>query len=190
MAPSYRSGPGVTTPRDSLIISEGRLLLLLATVLLTTEVRAAPQTVRLEVVSAWRPEGLRIVVETVWLGESRSLELRDNGVPPDKLVGDGVWSGEWTGEAVRMLPIQVFVATGEGERIEVSAAIEPITVASDRLVWALSNDPTPRARRVAAALPPRSFEMAEATGVAATLGWIGLVLAYVGWLVKRGGKPS
>lgn len=154
---------------------------------------AATQTVRLEVASDWHPPGLRIEAETVWLGEARRVELRDDGTAPGDAPEDGVWVAEWAGDAVRLLPVRLFVAAEGVERVEVAASVEALATPEDRIVWVLGHDGEPYARRAAAALRPREHQMAEATSLAAGFGWVGLLLVYVGWLSRRmpatGGKP-
>ena len=53
------------------------------------------KSIQFEVVA----ESDALVVETTWLGEERSLELTEGPT--------GVWTGEWTGEEVRFLPISI-----------------------------------------------------------------------------------
>jgi hypothetical protein len=141
---------------------------------------AGTQAVRVEVV-AGRPDA-RIGVETTWMGEDRALALKDDGSTPGDLPGDGIFVGEWTGEAVRVLPVRLTVGDAE-----VAAFYEPLAAERDRLVYAVDWTTPPRARRVAAALPPKTLDAANAAAAAAGIGWVGLVMAYVGWLVKRSG---
>lgn len=147
------------------------------------------QEVRLEVVAGCRPQGLEIEAETQWLGEARALTLRDDGSVAGDRAGDGVYAGVWTGNTVRTLPLRLYVTTDDVARTEVSASAEHVAMGSDRLVWALDCDPVLRARRVALALPGRLVDMAESTGLGATLGWFGLVLTYVAWLVQPRREP-
>ncbi len=150
----------------------------------------ALQKVRVEVVGGVEGESVRIYADTTWLGEDRSLALTDDGSTPGDTPHDGVVSGEWTGAPVRVLPIRLTYAPsgadGEEEtRVDIAAFLEPVDVSEDRLVYAIDWGAPPTARRVAAALPPRAMNVADTAGVAAALGWTGLVLAYVAWLVRR-----
>ncbi len=152
------------------------------------------QLVRLEVAVDCPGQTVKVEAEAQWLGEARLLKLADDGSVPGDRPRDGVHSGVWTGDAVRTLPLQLFATVGDGARTEVVAAPEHIALGTDRLVWALDCSPALRARRVALALPGRMVDMAESTGLAATLGWFGLVLTYVAWLAQprrpvAGGGP-
>lgn len=143
-----------------------------------------PQQVHLAVAAGCHPEGLRIEAEAQWLDETRRLILLDDGSVPGDRPGDRVYAGVWTGEVVRTLPVRLYVSADAIELTEVAASAETVALGSDRLVWALECEPALRARRVAAAMPVRSMEMAETTGVAATLAWVGLALTYVAWLLQ------
>lgn len=143
----------------------------------------ASQTVRIEVVVGDARPDARVLVETTWMGEDRSLELRDDGALAGDQPADGVLVGELSGEAVRVLPVRVIV-DGD-ERVEAGAWFEPLAADHDRLVYAIEWTTPPRARRVAAAVPPRAMTAADTAGTAAAIGWAGLVLAYVGWLVGK-----
>lgn len=173
---------GGAAPGGSIL--HGTLQIVIAPLLAVAAWAAPPQVVRLEVASAWRLSAVE--VETVWLGEARTLALTDDGRVDGDLPGDGVWVGEWTGEAVRLLPVRVYVTGAEGARVEVSGSVEPLAFPHDRLVWVLEqNGDTLTARRAAAALPSRPLEVAETAFAAAGFGWAGLLLLYVGWLVRR-----
>ena len=149
-----------------------------------------PQEVRLEVVAECQPNNLAIEVTTQWLGEARTMTLRDDGVLPEDRARDGVYVGVWTGETARSLPLRLSISATDVAPTEVSASTETVAVGRDRIVWALECEPQWRARRVAAALPSRSLEMVEATGVAATLSWLGLILAYLAWLLQGQRAPA
>ncbi|MFZ5480246.1 MAG: hypothetical protein ACOZNI_26010 [Myxococcota bacterium] len=145
------------------------------------------QTVRVEVATDWRPQNLRVYAETTWLGEDRKLELKNDGTVAGDVAMDNIFVGVWTGEPVRELAIRIVAEAQDVPRAEAGAGIEPVALGEDRVVYAMSlNDKgKPVARRVAAALPGPAQEMVEPTMIAATLGWVALAFAYVGWLVHR-----
>ena len=149
---------------------------------------AAPaQVVRLELVAADRPAGLVVTAETTWLGEERRLLLKDDGLPPDERPEDGVFTGEWSGEAPRQLALRLY-AEGPGRpRAQIAASNETLALGEDRLVWVLDG---PRARRTAAALPGRTMDIAEAAGVAASVGWMVLAFVFVAFLILQSGREG
>ncbi len=142
------------------------------------------QTVQMQVVTEWRPENLRIEAEAVWLGETRTVALRDDGRPPDTLAGDGVWAASLNGAVVKLLPLRLYIVGDGVPRTEVSATVEALSAPTDRLVWVLTGNP-PQVRRVPVALPTRPMGLAGLASVAAGFGWIGVLLLYVGWLLQR-----
>lgn len=150
----------------------------------------ASQSVRLEVATARGFPGLSIAAHTTWLGEERSVTLRDDGQLPGDVPGDGLYVGHWQGEPVRVLAIRLIVSSDAHEPFEAYGGLERVFQPQDRLSWALDLDETPSARRVAAPLQARPMEARELSGVAASLGWACLAFLYVGWLVGRGRSPS
>jgi|GEM_PF-1963102 len=143
------------------------------------------QGVRLEVATARGFPGLRIHAHTTWLGEARSLELRDDGQQPGDVAGDGLYVGAWRGAPVRVLPIRLVVASDAHPEFEAYGGLERVVQPADRLTWALDLDESPAARRVAAPMLSRPMEARELSGVAASLGWACLAFLYVAWLVGR-----
>jgi hypothetical protein len=139
------------------------------------------QTLHLKVVADKSAEVAGFVVTTEWLGEAKEARLASN---TDEPVAGRLFVGELKGEEARALAIHLWALDEAGQRTEISASFESLGTGDDTLIWNYGGVP-PRARRVAIALPGRSVEMAESTSVAASLGWLGLVLAYAGWLVRR-----
>jgi hypothetical protein len=145
---------------------------------------ALGHTVRFDVLADDATGAAGFVVATEWLGVSAEVTLARAEMPGAVLGRAQRFSGALTGDPVRSLAVHLYAVDAAGARTEISASSESISVKDDAIAWAYSGDP-PRARRVAAALPGRSVDMAEATGVAASLGWLGLVLSYCGWLARR-----
>lgn len=146
---------------------------------------ASEQRVFIEVAAAWQPAGLRLEVETVWLGQERLLVLSDDGSVPGDHPGDGVYSGLLMGAPARILPVHLFVTAQGLPRTEIAAVDAALGLGESRLVWALETDGHPIARPVALALPPPHMEIVEPVAQFAAFGWVGLVFAYVTWLVQR-----
>jgi len=146
---------------------------------------ADTQTVRIEVSAAWKPAGLRLEAETVWLGQARSMELKDDGTVPEDHPGDGVYSGLWMGAPPRMLPLHIYASAPDLPRTELVGSNQVVDLGSSRLAWSLENDGHVYARKVALALPDAPMEVADTAAELAALGWIALVFIYVTWLVQR-----
>jgi len=146
---------------------------------------AAPQTVRLEVATAAVDPRLVVRVDAVWLGEARSVTLRDDGAATGDVAGDGVWLGELRGEAVSMLPLTITVERGSSSGVVAWEGSEPIALGEDHLSWALELGDTPRAYRVAATATSREARGREAAAVTAPIAWACFVLIYAAWLVER-----
>ncbi len=166
--------------------------LLLVTLLLTAPAVAAPETrpgaeqaVRFEVVSIGAFPALRLSVTARWLGEDRAVDLRDDGVAPDRLAGDHHYTGELVGEPVRALPVRIS-GTADGIAPFVAyTSIEKVAAEGDHLTWSLDLGDPPDARRVALAQLTRSVMASEMSWVAATIGWANFALIYVAWLGQR-----
>lgn len=152
---------------------------LLLLVLHASPARAASE-VRVEVAfGQTRPEA-PLQAEATWLGEPIVLPLRDDGRAPDDMAGDGVYTGAHAGEEVRTLSLTVHAVSPHGPGEELWAGTERLP--AGRQVVTLSAQPGPqgpRLRRSAVALPGPRMEIAESTGVAALLGWTGVLLVYV-----------
>lgn len=156
--------------------------------LLQGAVATAADAVRVEVASDQPPASGAFVVQTAWLAEPQTWELRDDGVPPDTRAGDGVWTGGGSGDEVRTLSLTLSTPDAD---TPLWSGTERLAAGAQRLVFSLEHDgPTPRVHRSAVALPGPSMEVAEASSVAALLGWAALVLVYVlgivAWSTGRG----
>jgi hypothetical protein len=146
---------------------------------------ASEQAVRFEVVSVGAFPALRLTVTTRWLGADRAVDLRDDGVAPDRLAGDHHYTGELVGEPVRALPVRIS-GTADGIAPFVAySSIEKVAAEGDHLTWSLDLGDPPDARRVALAQLTRSVMASEMSWVAATIGWANFALIYVAWLGQR-----
>ncbi|MBL8616546.1 MAG: hypothetical protein JNM72_13130 [Deltaproteobacteria bacterium] len=116
------------------------------------------------------PNGLW--VKTRWLGEEKTVALRDDGVAPDAVAGDGTWSAAMEGPPVRFLRILVWGELGRGRRPVSSETVERVLGPEDALH--LSGHfiaGLPRLRRLAGPgdLPDR--QQAERRHLRWALGW-------------------
>lgn len=145
---------------------------------------APPQTLRVVVATTVPRPGLVVEVRTTWLGEERKMRLTDDGSQPGDVAMDGLYSGVWTGEAVRMLPIQLVQPSDSSDWV-LYEGLERVYQPSDTLSYALTSDSPPRALRVVAPYVAQRVEMRETSWVAASIGWAALVFVYVAWLVGR-----
>lgn len=147
---------------------------------------SAAQTVQVAVVARGAPAGAVFYAETTWLGDDRTTRMLDDGSVVGDLAGDGVDVAVWSGDPVRVLPVWIAVELPGGSMQTIGGFEEEVND-DDRLVYAVTWDPTPSLRRVPAALTVRGAEVAEAASTAAALGWTGLVFGYVAWLVRARG---
>lgn len=131
------------------------------------------------------PAGAQPVGMTTWLGEDRTLALVDDGSITGDKAGDGVFVGRWTGDEVRLLPVRLGLRSSTGEISTLGAFNEVVGTGENDLSYTVSSTTPPTVRRVAAAWSSRSAEASDLARVGAAIGWTGLVLGYVAWLVGR-----
>lgn len=159
------------------------------------------QSLLLEVHTLSAPPDLEVLAECTWLGEERRTPLRDDGLPPDAVAGDGIFTAAWTGAPVRMLPVRLLVTRAaeappepevgaapvlvEAVPVEAYAGIEVLSLDDAGLAWSLELDAPPRARRVPVAASSREVAFLEAAQVGASLLWALLVVVIVLALVRR-----
>jgi hypothetical protein len=72
-------------------------------------------------------------VKTHWLGEEKTVALRDDGAAPDAVAGDGTWSAAMEGPPVRFLRILVWGELGQGRRPVSSDTVERVLGPTDSL---------------------------------------------------------
>jgi len=109
------------------------------------------QTVRFEVVHLEGEELASVMVMARWLGKSQTVMLTDDGVAPDKVATDEIWTGELTGGMVRLLPVELWAycgSTGISEAKQVYAGLELIREGDNTLAYAISRDCDAPATRV------------------------------------------
>lgn len=128
------------------------------------------------------PSTARPTVHTTWLGAQKAVVLRDDGLLPDRRAGDGTWTAQLTGEEVRTLSMQLQL-----DEVVLWAGTETLPMGAQTLRFA-HDVRGPRAWRSAVALPVPAMEVAEASSVAAMLGWAGLVMISLIGLIGRRGR--
>ncbi len=143
------------------------------------------QAVQLSVQVRGAPAGTELLASTTWLGEDRTVVLTDDGSVAGDLVGDGVFSGHWSGATVRVLPVRLSVRSSTGSLTTIGVYNEVLGSGETDLAYAVELGTPQSARRVALAGSSRAAEVSDLVRVSAGVGWAGLVLAYVAWLVGR-----
>ena len=146
---------------------------------------ASAQTLSLEVIADRAADPAGFVVAADWLGvpQEAVLSLEADGDRPESAALH--FRGQLAGDSVRLLAVHLYAVDEAGSRTELAASLEPLGTENDAFAWAVEAGPPVRARRVAPALPARAADVANASSVAASLGWVAAVLVYVGWLVRR-----
>ncbi len=168
--------------------------------LVATPAQAAPALaedstrLRVEVVApASEPlDGLRL--DARWLGEERSLELRDDGAAPDKTAGDGTWSGELTGDWVRLLPVELYAEVAGSSQLAYQG-IERVGGGAHAMAFALEHSRPAQARRLSRAGTADQVAATEATRTGVGLAWVLALVLGVGIALRRskaggGGAPA
>lgn len=152
---------------------------------------ADTRALRLEVVAPAPNEELRVVASTTWLGEPREVELRDDGRSPDLQAGDGHLVGVMEGAPVRALALRLDVRLRDDDAHRVIwEGIEILHGEDDVLTWSVEDAPAWSLRRVAYARTARSAAFTELGWGMAGLGWLGLGLGVMAWLVGRRDVPG
>lgn len=144
-----------------------------------------PVTVRIRVHAPDVPATGRLVARTTWLGEDLAIRLTDDGTTRGDRPNDGVYVGWTSGDTVRVLPLELVLESADGTPTSLAGFNEPLDDGANDLAYAVTFAPQLSVRRVAAAWSSRTAETADLAVAGASLGWTGLVLAYVGWLVAR-----
>ena len=129
----------------------------------------------------------RVWVEVEWLGEHRTLPLRDDGSEPGDAGDDGVFVGRARGPFVRLLPTTLMVQLGETLPMAVyEGIVTPSAATFDVHAWRLhENDTGWSAHPAAFAYPGRAYELAEALPLVAYFGWGVFLTCLVGVAVMR-----
>lgn len=133
-----------------------------------------------------------VVAELRWLGDDRTLALRDDGITPDEAAGDGVWTAETSGPAPRVLPVTLRVQTAGGswqpaysglERLSGTAADGPAT-----LHWALQIAQPPQARRLSGPGSRDTVDARSSRRIAAGLAWVALMVLGIALWWRHGAR--
>jgi len=129
--------------------------------------------------------GSTVRVSTTWLGEDRAMDLVDTGPGSGGDPADGLYVGDWSGAPVRVLPVRLTLQAPDGTLTPIALYNEALDAEAHELAYAVRGGDTPSVRRVATAGSSRAAEIADLSSTAAALGWTGLVLGWVAWLVGR-----
>ena len=157
-----------------------------------------PQRVVFQVAAPFEPVVAAVKLRFVRGGESRVLELVDDGGSPVDAAWDGVWAGLDEGPWARALNVEMTVVTGDGQP---ATTWTGLVGTEDRftsvVAWQLRQDPEGmRALRVAAAWPEDTVVVPDGLGVWVGLGWGCLVLGWVAAMAQTrrpgatGGGPA
>jgi hypothetical protein len=171
------------------MISLARWLIGAAAALAPLAVSAAPpgpQTVRIEIVNTEAENVAEITAVATWLGQERMVMLADDGIPPDAVETDEVWTAEWTGDPVRMLPVRIQAVCGTragGQSVEVFAGIERLHAGDNVVSYRLSEDCTAPATRIPSV--KSDSRQAKHRTLAAHSAWLILGLVAVAFAVPR-----
>jgi hypothetical protein len=138
--------------------------------------------VQIELAAEALPSIAQPTLHTTWLGTPQTVVLRDDGRLPDRRAGDGTWTAQLVGEEVRTLSIQLQI-----DDAVLWSGTETLPMGAQTLRFA-HDVRGPRAWRSAVALPVPAMEVAEASSVAAMLGWAGLVMVWLMGLAGRRGR--
>lgn len=128
---------------------------------------------------------LRIQAEVQWLGETRMMVLSDDGSQLGDLPQDNIWVGWMSGEAVRLLPLRMWVTAGAAPPVEVWAGIEATDGHDSQFVYMLSaNGGVLHADRVAAPWLGQPRISNESERIAINGAWMLLTFAVVAFYIR------
>lgn len=149
----------------------------------------AEQQLHIEVAVPGNVDLVDLRVQMLWLGELKDEPLTTElGTPVDQ-PNHGVWSATLRGEPLRLATVGL-LCEWEGETLTLwEGSVAPFAP-EDTLSFRLEPGPPPRAVRIAALPSAGPRERAGELGLAAGLGWAGLVFLYVAWLVGRALPPD
>lgn len=126
------------------------------------------------------PFSPRLEVRATWLDRPIALWLTDDGTVSWDQAHDGIWVGTLEGEAIRSLPIQIYLETGEKKTL-LWQSVESIEGEEDDLVYVLEQaDGGPQLERVAAPWLGQARPDHERTRVAVMGTWTLLLFGWVG----------
>lgn len=145
-------------------------------------------TVQIEVVTAGSGPPLALVAEGQWLGETRTVPMKDDGSQPGDIAGDGVYVAHMTGDTLRFLPLRILDLAG-GKRMEVASEVAALEQPGGMLVYELTaTGAVLHAQRTAAPWlgQPRVSHERERIDIAGA--WMVLAFLVVAFLAGRSGR--
>lgn len=151
-----------------------------------------PQRVVFQVAAPFEPVIAAVQLRFVRGGESRVLDLVDDGGSPVDAAWDGVWAGLDEGPWARALNVEMTVIAGDGQPLTAWTGLVGTEERFTTVVaWQLRRDPEGmRALRVAAAWPEDTVVVPDGLGVWVGLGWACLLLGWVAAMVPSRRAPG
>ena len=135
-------------------------------------------TVQVEVASD-DPQLRAVEARMRWLGEDRSLPLERDA--------SGVWTATLEGEAVRLLPVELWVEGRSGRSERAYSGLERIEDEPARLSYAIERASPAQGRRLSRAAPVAQVTAGEAQRVGLGLAWVLACVLAVGAMARRPG---
>jgi len=150
-----------------------------------------PWSVLVEVAMPPDASGQALRAHAHWLGRERFTALEDDGLPPDRVAGDGILTAELQGPPLRWLQLEVLLAPRPGGDEEVAyRGVERVELGGARLSYALARDDPPLIRRTSRPTLAKPLAQQEAGIMAAHLTWCVLILGGVWWLLGRSRRSA
>ncbi len=143
----------------------------------------AEQVVRVELVDLSGEQLMRARAQSTWLGEHRDAMLLDDGLGPDKSAGDGIWTAEWRGESLRMMPLTVHAQCQSADWQEIYAGLQRLEQGETVVGLVVGDNCELPAIRVAR--PEATALELDRERLLAHMSWILGVMVFVVWLVAR-----
>jgi hypothetical protein len=146
----------------------------------------AEQTVLIEVMHSEGENLSGLTAVATWLGRERMVVLTDDGAAPDMLPADEIWTAQWSGPPLHLLPVRVEAQCGDAEErksAEIYAGLERLHGGDNLISLMITKDCDAPAVRVPSAAD--QTDNAELKRLGAHAGWLVLGLLGVVWAAGR-----